>query len=210
MKNYRQYINLDENIIIEKINAFLEEDLPQGDLTTDATIPDNTVVEANIVAMENMVFAGEQIIPHCFNTDTQININDGDNIDNNTIIGTITGDAKSILSRERVMLNIIQRLCGIATHTQSYVELADPFNVRILDTRKTTPGMRLFEKYAVKCGGGYNHRFDLSTGILIKDNHIQSAGSISKALEKIGDQKWIEIEVDTIGQVHEVLANDVD
>ena len=83
------------------------------------------------------------------------------------------------------MLNIIQRLCGIATHTQSYVKLADPFNVKILDTRKTTPGMRVFEKYAVKCGGGYNHRFNLSTGILIKDNHIQSAGSISKALEKI-------------------------
>ena len=210
MKSYKQYINLDEHIIIEKVNAFLKEDLPEGDITTDATILKDAVVEANIVAMENMIFAGEQIIPHCFNADTKININDGDNIEGNTIIGTITGYAKSILSRERVMLNIIQRLCGIATHTQSYVKLADPFNVKILDTRKTTPGMRVFEKYAVKCGGGYNHRFNLSTGILIKDNHIQSAGSISKALEKIDNQKWIELEVDTIAQVQEGLKNNVD
>ena len=210
MKSYKQYTNLDEHIIIEKVNAFLKEDLPEGDITTDATILKDAVVEANIVAMENMIFAGEQIIPHCFNADTKININDGDNIEGNTIIGTITGYAKSILSRERVMLNIIQRLCGIATHTQSYVELADPFNVKILDTRKTTPGMRVFEKYAVKCGGGYNHRFNLSTGILIKDNHIQSAGSISKALEKIDNQKWIELEVDTIAQVQEGLKNNVD
>ena len=210
MKHYKQYTNLDEHIIIEKVNAFLDEDLSEGDITTDATIPKDIVVEANIVAMENMIFAGKQIIPHCFHADTQININDGDYIVKNTIIGTIRGHAKSILSRERVMLNIIQRLCGIATHTQSYVALADPFNIKILDTRKTTPGMRVFEKYAVKCGGGYNHRFNLSTGVLIKDNHIQSAGSISKVLEKIDNQKWIELEVDTIVQVQEGLDNNVD
>ena len=210
MKHYKQYINLDEHVIIKKVNAFLKEDLSEGDITTDATIPKDIVVEANIVAMENMIFAGKQIIPHCFHADTQININDGDYIVKNTIIGTIRGHAKSILSRERVMLNIIQRLCGIATHTQSYVALADPFNIKILDTRKTTPGMRVFEKYAVKCGGGYNHRFNLSTGVLIKDNHIQSAGSISKVLEKIDNQKWIELEVDTIVQVQEGLDNNVD
>ena len=209
MKNYKQYINLDKNTVIKKINAFLKEDLPEGDITTNATITDNTIIEANIIAMENMIFSGKQIIPHCFDADIEININDGDKVLLNTIIGTIKGDAKSILSRERVMLNIIQRLCGIATHTQSYVKLAAPFNVKILDTRKTTPGMRLFEKYAVKCGGGYNHRFNLSTGILIKDNHIQSAGSISKVLEQIDKQKWIELEVDTIDQIYEGLENNV-
>ena len=210
MKNYKQYINLDKNTVIEKINSFLEEDLPNGDITTDATIADNTIANANIIGMEEMIFSGKQIIPHCFDhTDVVININDGDKVLPNTIIGTIKGGAKSILSRERVMLNIIQRLCGIATHTNSYVKLAEPFDVKILDTRKTTPGMRLFEKYAVKCGGGYNHRFNLSTGILIKDNHIQSAGSISKVLEKIDNQKWIELEVDTIDQIHEGLENNV-
>ena len=107
------------------------------------------------------------------------------------------------------MLNILQRLCGIATHTKQYVDLASPFNVKILDTRKTTPGMRLFEKYAVKCGGGYNHRFDLSSGVLIKDNHIQSAGSITQALKKIDKKYWIELEVDTLEQIYEGLENEV-
>ena len=167
------------------------------------------IINANIVGMEEMIFSGNQIIPHCFDADVKINVNDGDKVFPNTIIGTIKGNAKSILSRERVMLNIIQRLCGIATHTKSYVELAKAFDIKILDTRKTTPGMRLFEKYAVKCGGGYNHRFNLSTGVLIKDNHIQSAGSISKVLEKMDSQKWIELEVDTIDQIHEGLENNV-
>tara|TARA_B100000401_G_scaffold62501_1_gene36912 strand:- start:843 stop:1382 length:540 start_codon:yes stop_codon:yes gene_type:complete len=107
------------------------------------------------------------------------------------------------------MLNIIQRLSGIATHTKKYVDLANPFNVKILDTRKTTPGMRMFEKYAVKCGGGYNHRFSLSDGILIKDNHIESAGSIENVLENIDKQYWIELEVDTIDQIKQALSYNI-
>jgi len=210
LKNYKQYISLDKDTVIEKINTFLKEDLPNGDITTDATISNDTIVEASIVAMENMIFSGAEIIPHCFDANIKININDGDKVLQNQVIGIIQGNAKSILSRERVMLNIIQRLCGIATHTQSYVKLAEPFNIKILDTRKTTPGMRLFEKYAVKCGGGYNHRFNLSTGVLIKDNHIQSAGSITQVLKKIDRSKWIELEVDTIEQIHEGLENKVD
>ena len=210
MKNYKQYISLDQDAIIKKINSFLEEDLPNGDITTDATIANNTTAVARIVAMENMIFSGAEILPYCFDANIKININDGDIVLPNQVIGVIQGNARSILSRERVMLNIIQRLCGIATHTQSYVKLANPFNVKILDTRKTTPGMRLFEKYAVKCGGGYNHRFNLSTGILIKDNHIQSAGSITQALKQIDRSKWIELEVDTIEQRHEGLENKVD
>ena len=210
MKNYTQYITLDKNSVIEKIKTFLDEDLPDGDITTDATISENTLIKANIIAMENTVFSGKQIIPHCFDADVKINIDDGDEILKNSIIGTIKGSAKSVLSRERVMLNIIQRLCGIATHTKSYVDLANPFNIKILDTRKTTPGMRLFEKYAVKCGGGYNHRFNLSTGVLIKDNHIQSAGSITKAQDKIDREKRIELEDETIDQIYEGMGANVD
>ncbi len=210
MKNYTQHKTLDENFVIEKINDFLKEDLPDGDITTNATISEDRIIEADIIALENMIFSGSEIIPHCFDAETEMYINDGDIVTPNSIIGTIKGRAKSILSRERVMLNIIQRLCGIATHTNQYVKLAKPFNVKILDTRKTTPGMRIFEKYAVKCGGGYNHRLNLSTGILIKDNHIQSAGSIKQALEKINREYWVELEVDTKEQINEGLNNNVD
>tara|TARA_Y100001970_G_C14096481_1_gene782988 strand:- start:133 stop:945 length:813 start_codon:yes stop_codon:yes gene_type:complete len=198
-------------MIIKKINQFLDEDLPTGDITTESTIVDDTTIEAKIIAMENMIFSGEQIIPHCFGktVDVDMNKKDGEQISSDTIIATIKGSAKLILSRERIMLNLIQRLCGIATNTRIYVDLAKPFNVKILDTRKTTPGIREFEKYAVKCGGGYNHRLNLSTGILIKDNHIQAAGSIKKALRKIDRELWIELEVDTITQIKEGLLENV-
>ncbi len=209
MKNYKQYNQLDKNTIIKKINSFLEEDLAYKDITTQSIVEDNQINEADIITMEPLIFSGSEIIPHCFDGKIKVNVNDGDLLPSNTIIGTIIADAQSILARERVMLNIIQRLCGIATHTKKYVDLAEPFNVKILDTRKTTPGMRLFEKYAVKCGGGYNHRFDLSSGILIKDNHIQSAGSISATLKKIDRKYWVELEVDTIDQIHEGLKNRV-
>jgi len=210
LKNYIQHITLDKNMIIEKINSFLEEDMPNGDLTTNATISDSQIINADIIAVEDLIFSGAEIIPYCFDTDTIIHVKDGEIVTQNSAIATIKGDSKLILSRERVALNILQRLCGIATHTKQYVDLANPFNIKILDTRKTTPGMRIFEKYAVKCGGGYNHRFDLSSGILIKDNHIRSAGSISKALEKIDRQNWIELEVDTFEQIYEGLDNNVD
>ena len=209
MKNYIQHNKLNKEEVLIKLDSFLEEDIPSGDITTDSTVKENLVIEANIVAMEEMIFSGIEILPHCFDANSQIYIKDGEKIKNGDIIGTIKGDAKCILSRERVMLNILQRLCGIATHTKKYVELAEPFNVKILDTRKTTPGMRLFEKYAVTCGGGYNHRFSLSDGILIKDNHIEAAGSIKKVLETIDEKYWIEIEIDTIEQIKEALENNV-
>ena len=197
-------------MIIKKINSFLEEDMVHQDITSEATVHAGTISQADIVAMETLIFSGAQIIPHCFDGEIEIKINDGEEIYKGTVIGTVIGNAQSILSRERVMLNIIQRLCGIATHVKKYVDLGIPFKVQILDTRKTTPGMRLFEKYAVKCGGGFNHRFDLSAGVLIKDNHIQSAGSIDAALKKVNQKYWIELEVDTIAQVFEGLKNNVD
>ena len=212
---YTQHKQLSNEYIVEKIADFLAEDMPDGDKTTKETIPEGVTISAEIQSGEELVFAGEKIIPHCFgeNCQTTLNHNDGDYLLNGDVIGFVTGPAREILSRERVMLNLIQRLCGIATLTLEYAEIANPFNVKILDTRKTTPGLRLFEKYAVAVGGGYNHRLNLSDGILIKDNHIIAAGSVTKAIEsvrKAGAGLPLEIEVDNINQIREALEANVD
>jgi len=212
---YTQHKQLSNEYIIAKIADFLAEDMPDGDKTTEGTIPEGVTISAEIQSREELVFAGEKIIPHCFgeNCQTTLNHNDGDYLLNGDVIGVVTGPAREILSRERVMLNLIQRLCGIATLTLEYAEIANPFNVKLLDTRKTTPGLRLFEKYAVAVGGGYNHRLNLSDGILIKDNHIIAAGSVTKAIEsvrKAGAGLPLEIEVDNINQIREALEANVD
>ena len=212
---YTQHKQLSNEYIVAKIADFLAEDMPDGDKTTEGTIPEGVTISAEIQSGEELVFAGEKIIPHCFgeNCQTTLNHNDGDYLLNGDVIGFVTGPAREILSRERVMLNLIQRLCGIATLTLEYAEIANPFNVKILDTRKTTPGLRLFEKYAVAVGGGYNHRLNLSDGILIKDNHIIAAGSVTKAIEsvrKAGAGLPLEIEVDNINQIRKALEANVD
>ena len=212
---YTQHKQLSNEYIVAKIADFLAEDMPDGDKTTKETIPEGATISAEIQSEEELVFAGEKIIPHCFgeNCQTTLNHNDGDYLLNGDVIGVVTGPAREILSRERVMLNLIQRLCGIATLTLEYAEIANPFNVKILDTRKTTPGLRLFEKYAVAVGGGYNHRLNLSDGILIKDNHIIAAGSVTKAIEsvrKAGAGLPLEIEVDNINQIREALEANAD
>ena len=212
---YTQHKQLSNEYIVVKIADFLAEDMPDGDKTTEGTIPEGVTISAEIQSGEELVFAGEKIIPHCFgeNCQTTLNHNDGDYLLNGDVIGVVTGPAREILSRERVMLNLIQRLCGIATLTLEYAEIANPFNVKILDTRKTTPGLRLFEKYAVAVGGGYNHRLNLSDGILIKDNHIIAAGSVTKAIEsvrKAGAGLPLEIEVDNTNQISEALETNVD
>ena len=212
---YTQHKQLSNEYIVAKIADFLAEDMPDGDKTTKETIPEGVTISAEIQSGEELVFAGEKIIPHCFgeNCQTTLNHNDGDYLLNGDVIGVVTGPAREILSRERVMLNLIQRLCGIATLTLEYAEIANPFNVKILDTRKTTPGLRLFEKYAVAVGGGYNHRLNLSDGILIKDNHIIAAGSVTKAIEsvrKAGAGLPLEIEVDNINQIREALEANAD
>ena len=211
---YTQHKQLSNEYIVAKIADFLAEDMPDGDKTTEGTIPEGVTISAEIQSGEELVFAGEKIIPHCFgeNCQTTLNHNDGDYLLNGDVIGFVTGPAREILSRERVMLNLIQRLCGIATLTLEYAEIANPFNVKLLDTRKTTPGLRLFEKYAVAVGGGYNHRLNLSDGILIKDNHIIAAGSVTKAIEsvrKAGAGLPLEIEVGNINQIREALEANV-
>ena len=215
MIEYPQHKKLSDEYIIGKINYFLAEDIPNGDITTESTTSDNSEITAEIRAVEKLIFAGSEIIPHCFGEKCQVKINhkNGAMLSNGDVIGVVTGSAREILSRERVMLNLIQRLCGIATLSHEYAEIANPFNVKILDTRKTTPGLRLFEKYAVAIGGAFNHRLNLSHGILIKDNHIIAAGSVTNAIEsarKKGVHLPLELEVDNFDQIHEALKTRVD
>ena len=215
MIEYPQHKKLSDEYIIGKINYFLAEDIPNGDITTESTTSDNSEITAEIHAAEKLIFAGSEIIPHCFGEKCQVKINhkNGAMLSNGDVIGVVTGSAREILSRERVMLNLIQRLCGIATLSHEYAEIANPFNVKILDTRKTTPGLRLFEKYAVAIGGAFNHRLNLSHGILIKDNHIIAAGSVTNAIEsarKKGIHLPLELEVDNFDQIHEALKIRVD
>ena len=215
MIEYPQYKKLSDEYIIGKINYFLAEDIPNGDITTESTTSDNSEITAEIHAVEKLIFAGSEIIPHCFGEKCQVKINhkNGAMLSNGDVIGVVTGSAREILSRERVMLNLIQRLCGIATLSHEYAEIANPFNVKILDTRKTTPGLRLFEKYAVAIGGAFNHRLNLSDGILIKDNHIVTAGSVTNAIvsaREKGIHLPLELEVDSFDQINEALKTGVD
>ena len=212
---YTQYTKLDAEYVLERIRFFLEEDIPNGDKTTLGTVSPNKKVTAEIQAVESLVFSGNEVIPHCFDDDSAVHIpvKDGDELMPGDIIGHVIGKAASILSRERVMLNLIQRLCGIATQTKVYAELARPYGVKILDTRKTTPGLRLLEKYAVTCGGGYNHRSNLSDGVLIKDNHLKAVESVRVAVQnirKLDTNLPIELEVDTFEQIYDGLAAGVD
>ena len=215
MIEYPQHKKLSDEYIIGKINYFLAEDIPNGDITTESTTSDNSEITAEIYVAEKLIFAGSEIIPHCFGEKCQVKINhkNGSVLSNGDVIGVVAGSAREILSRERVMLNLIQRLCGIATLSHEYVEIANPFNVKILDTRKTTPGLRLFEKYAVAIGGAFNHRLNLSHGILIKDNHIIAAGSVTNAIESARKKSGhlpLELEVDNFDQIHEALKTGVD
>ena len=215
MIEYLQNKHISDEYIVAKLSEFWKEDMPNGDQTTECTVPENTHIKAEIQAMEELVFAGKKIIPHCFGKDCQVTKSqeDGNLLSSGDVLAMVAGSARDILSRERVMLNLIQRLCGIATLSRKYAKIANPFNVMILDTRKTTPGLRLFEKYAVAIGGSYNHRLNLSDGILIKDNHIIAAGSITWAVEsaqKSNANLPIELEVDNIDQIKEALKIGVD
>lgn len=219
MLEYPIYNNISDEYVVTKLRQFLKEDAPNGDFTTLLTISDKEKSLAVLEAEEDIVFVGEKIIQHTFykGFNIEFHCKDGEKVLKGGKIASVTGPSAKILTKERVLLNLLQRLSGIATITSKYVEIAKPFNVKILDTRKTTPGMRLFEKYAVAIGGGHNHRLDLSTGILIKDNHIIAAGGIKAAVDKIRNSElWannplkIELEVDTIEQIAAGLEARVD
>ena len=209
---------LDRLFVRKKIEEFLLEDIGHQDITTDNLKADRTV-EAYLISKEPGILAGIDIATVTLEIiDPSIKIvkhkKDGQKIEIGEKIATIKGSGKSILKSERVMLNIIQRLSGIATNTYFYVEKIKGTDVKILDTRKTTPGFRAFEKYAVKIGGGFNHRFALFDMVMIKDNHIALAGGIKEAVEQIkcdiSPMVKIEVEVSSIQQFEEALSTDVD
>ncbi len=195
-------------------NALLE-DIHTGDITTQAVVPNLRQAKARLVAKEPFVLAGIQVAERVFTLlDPQVTFdrkfNDGDRIANGDILTEFSGDASSLLQGERVALNLLQRMCGIATLTALYVDKVKGTKVRIVDTRKTTPGLRVLEKYAVRIGGGINHRTGLYDGVLIKENHITAAGGITEAIRRarayIPHTLKIEIETETLSQVDEALA----
>lgn len=211
MIEYNQFTKIPEAYLKQKIDDFLAEDSPSGDYTTLGTVPPETQANAYIEAQAGFVFCGADVIKAFFSEDifsVEIPAKEGVKVSNGDILARISGPAGVILTRERIVLNLIQRMCGISTKTADFVEIASPHGVKVLDTRKTMPGLRLFDKYAVTAGGGHNHRLDLSSGILIKDNHVKSAGSIRSALKMIKEKNFslpIELEVDNFGQIEESL-----
>jgi len=205
---------MDPLFVRTAIRSFLAEDLGAGDLTSAAIFPQDQQAKAEFIALEAMVAAGLTTVAaqvfllinpaiHC-----QAEV-DGARVLPGQSVLTAEGPILDLLKGERVALNLAQRLCGIATFTAQFVELVKPLPVKIVDTRKTTPGLRAFEKYAVRIGGGHNHRFSLSDGVMIKDNHLAGAGSITKAValvrSAIPHTIKIEVEADTLNQVQECL-----
>jgi nicotinate-nucleotide pyrophosphorylase (carboxylating) len=207
-------------LVEEAIRVALDEDLGlAGDITTNATIASGIQAEAVIAARKPGVVAGLPLAEAAFlaiapKTSFSIEIDDGERVKPGTIIARISGEARALLTAERVALNFLGRLSGIATLTRRYVDAVRGTNAKIVDTRKTTPGLRAFEKYAVRCGGGYNHRVGLFDAVLIKDNHIVAAGGVAQAIQTaksaVGHMTKIEVEVDTLAQLEVVLRENVD
>lgn len=208
------------NDITLKMNAdklilsALREDITSEDITTNSVMREYKLGEVELICKEDGIIAGLPVFQRVFElldstTEVQFFCKDGDEVKNGQKIGIIRGDIRVLLSGERTALNYLQRMSGIATYTRSIADLLKGSKTKLLDTRKTTPNMRIFEKYAVKVGGGHNHRYNLSDGILLKDNHIGAAGSITKAVtmarEYASFVRKIEIEVENLDMLKEAL-----
>ena len=203
----------------KQIQDWLAEDIGSGDITTLALVPAAAKTNAIIHAKDNGILAGIDVARRVFellDKDIQFDakLADGAALTNGSIIAEIKGNAQAILTGERLALNLLQHLSGVATSTHKLAAIAAPFGAKLVDTRKTTPGMRLLDKYAVKAGGGANHRLGLYDAMLIKDNHIQVAGGITEALNRAHDyashMTKIEIEVESLAGVKEALAGKAD
>ncbi len=211
---------LDKAALHTLIRSFLAEDIGRGDLTSESIFGQHEMGAARIVARESFVVAGgAAVAAEVFWVQNpaivvEVLAEDGTMVKAGDLLITVAGPVLDLLKAERVALNLLQRLSGIATLTARFVEQVASYPVRITDTRKTTPGLRMLEKYAVGAGGGYNHRFNLADGILVKDNHIAACGSIAKAVSllrmKAPHTLRIEVETDTLEQVRECLACGVD
>lgn len=201
----------------EFIDFILREDIGNGDITTDSIVAANHISLASIIAKDDGVIAGHVFASEIFKSLDQTLyykeiISDGEIVKKGDSIAELHGKTRAILTGERVALNILQRLSGIATLTRKYVIAAEEGATQILDTRKTAPGLRKMEKYAVRMGGGFNHRFDLSEMALVKENHIEAAGSIKEALRRLREKSdvFVEVEVKNMDELHEAMNEKVD
>ena len=210
---------MNKAVVAEIIKMGLIEDINNIDVTTDNLISETSTCKATLTVKEDGVISGLDIARQVFKTlDSNIKtiffVKEGAEVKKGDKLFEIEGKTKAILKGERLALNIIQRMSGISTQAREYAKLVEEINVKIVDTRKTTPGLRILEKYAVKVGGCFNHRYNLSDAIMIKDNHINAAGGITKAVEKIKKRisivTKIEVEVQTIDQLNEALKSKVD
>lgn len=201
------------------IQMALEEDIHCEDVSTNAVMPDYKKGEVQLICKENGIVAGLAVFERVFtllDKDTKVvyNVKDGDTVQKGMVLAVVTGDIRVLLSGERTALNYLQRLSGIATYTRNVVQLLEGTKTKLLDTRKTTPGMRVFEKYAVRVGGGGNHRYNLSDGVLLKDNHIDAAGGVRKAVEAARAYapfvRKIEVEVENLAMVREAVEAGAD
>lgn len=212
----RELMNLNvDNLILQA----LREDITSEDITTNSVMPEYQLGEVDLICKQDGVLAGLDVFKRVFEllddkTAFDMKAKDGELVKNGQFLGKITGDIRVLLEGERTALNYLQRMSGIATYTHSIAVLFEGSKTKLLDTRKTTPNMRVFEKYAVKVGGGYNHRFNLSDGILLKDNHIGAAGSVAKAVKLAQEYapfvRKIEVEVENLDMVKEAVEAGAD
>ena len=201
------------------IRMALQEDITSEDVSTNAVMPTEVKGTVDLIAKEDGIIAGLDVYARVFQmldekTEIDFKCKDGDEVKKGELMATLTGDIRVLLSGERVALNYLQRMSGIATYTRQVAKLLEGSKVTLLDTRKTTPNCRVFEKYAVRVGGGCNHRYNLSDGVLLKDNHIGAAGSITKAITMAKEYapfvRKIEIEVETLEQAKEAVEAGAD
>ena len=197
----------------------LEEDISSEDVTTNAVMREAVAGEVELICKQDGVIAGLPVFQRVFglldgDTETEFFCKDGDDVKKGQLLAVVRGDIRVLLSGERVALNYLQRMSGIATYTREVVRLLEGSRIRLLDTRKTTPNMRIFEKYAVRVGGGCNHRYNLSDGVLLKDNHIAAAGGVKRAVELAREYapfvRRIEIEAETVDMVREACEAGAD
>ena len=202
-------VNIDDLILMA-----LKEDISSEDITTNSVMREKKLGTVQLICKQDGVIAGLEIFKRVFElldreTVTKLYFKDGDKVKKGDLLGEIEGDIRVLLSGERTALNYLQRMSGIATYTNNMVKLLEGSSVKLLDTRKTTPNMRIFEKYAVKVGGGNNHRYNLSDGILLKDNHIDAAGGVANAIKMAKEYapfvRKIEVEVENLDMLKEAL-----
>lgn len=201
------------------IKMALEEDISSEDVSTNAVMPEYRKGDVQLLCKEDGIIAGLQIFERVFtlldaNTQVEFYVKDGEEVKKGQLLAVVTGDIRVLLSGERTALNYLQRLSGIATYTNTVAKLLRGTKTKLLDTRKTTPGMRIFEKYAVRIGGGNNHRYNLSDGVLLKDNHIDAAGGVTKAVAAAKAYapfvRKIEVETENLDMVKEAVEAGAD